>query len=133
MAKPPVMKPYNTGQWSEARYASFIKSALRRAMWPVKYQCLRNAYVQDGVNPKTGRRIKQYRCNLCKELFMQKELKVDHIDPVVCPLAGWVSWDVYISRLFCELDNLQAICTTCHDAKSAKERVIRDRVRKAKK
>ena len=88
-----VEKPYNGGQWTEARKKSFIISALRKARWPVKYQVLKDAYVIDGINPKTGRKCKLYRCAMCRGLFVQKEMAVDHILPIVDPEVGFVDWN----------------------------------------
>jgi hypothetical protein len=72
-----------------------------------------------------------YRCAVCDEVVpvtikdevkrkRKKNIIVDHIDPVV-PVTGWVSWDHCVERMYCELDNLQAICKACHDVKSAEE------------
>ena len=54
---------------------------------------------------------------------------MDHINPVVCPKEGFVDWDVFIKRLFCEKDNLQVLCSGCHDKKTLKERKSRDNKR----
>lgn len=53
-------------------------------------------------------------------------MEVDHIKPVVDPQEGFVSWDEFINRLFCEKDNLQALCKTCHKIKTAKEKKKRN-------
>jgi 5-methylcytosine-specific restriction endonuclease McrA len=47
---------------------------------------------------------------------------VDHIKPVVDPIKGFQSWDIFIDRLFCEASNLQAICKPCHLLKTNKEK-----------
>jgi hypothetical protein len=75
MKKP---KPFNGGQWTVARKRSFIMSALRRAQWPVKYSCLRSAFVRDGVNPKTGRKCKLHECEECHELFPAHTNRTSH-------------------------------------------------------
>lgn len=51
-----------------------------------------------------------------------KEAHVDHIDPVIDPDVGFVSWDVVIERLFVEADKLQVLCDVCHKLKTANER-----------
>ena len=63
-----------------------------------------------------------YTCKGCKKEFPAKDVQVDHIDPVVCPKAGFVDWNTFVDRLFCGVENLQILCTTCHDKKTAKER-----------
>jgi hypothetical protein len=50
---------------------------------------------------------------------------VDHISPVVDPKKGFVSWDVYITRMFCEIDGLQVMCKPCHKIKTAEEKLER--------
>jgi 5-methylcytosine-specific restriction endonuclease McrA len=51
-----------------------------------------------------------------------KNVSVDHINPVV-DVGGFVDWNEFISRLYCELDNLQLLCKQCHDLKSKNERI----------
>jgi len=122
MSKP---KPYNNGQWTEARYRAFVFSALRQASmrWPVKNQVKKAAWIRRGW----------YLCAGCGEEVpasikvdgkRKDNAVVDHINTVV-PLTGFDSWGECIARLYCEADNLQVLCRSCHDAKSANERKIR--------
>ena len=134
-------KPRNGGQWTEARFNSFIVSALRKAhgKWNPKHVCIKNARVGYG----------KYQCVKCKRIVPATIVKVyksgkkkgksyraanilaDHIDPVVDPHVGFVSWDVYIMRMFIELCGYQALCDECHTAKSNEEKEIAaDRKRK---
>jgi 5-methylcytosine-specific restriction endonuclease McrA len=62
-----------------------------------------------------------FKCAHCKGLF--DKVDIDHIEEVG-PFLG--SWDEYIPRLFCELDNLQALCKDCHKEKTAKYNKLRD-------
>lgn len=136
-AKP---KPYACGQWTLARMRSFIMSALRRAQWPPKYEAIKNAFVKSGVNPATGRMCKQHLCAQCGGLFPQKDMAVDHVDPVI-PLDGFdcpdgfleYDWDAVVRRLFVEADGLQVLCKKCHKLKSLDERAIRNANKKSKK
>lgn len=50
-----------------------------------------------------------------------KNIIVDHIKPVIDPAVGFTTWDSFIEGLFCEKDNLQALCRTCHKAKTQEE------------
>jgi len=59
---------------------------------------------------------------LCKEEFTAKEMNVDHKEPAVDPEKGFETWDIFINRLFCERENLQAICVGCHKIKTAGEK-----------
>ena len=124
-------KPFNGGQWTVARKRSFIMSALRQARWPVKYACIKTAFVKMGTNPKTGRKCKLHRCPSCKKLFPQKDVQADHIKPII-PLEGFDSWDSVIDRIYCELDGFQVLCKKCHSVKTKEENKIR-REKRAKK
>lgn len=106
-----------------SRYQSFIKSLLRAGSrrWPPKYEVLNEAKIGKQVNSKTGRIAEHYKCAGCGEGFPAKEVQVDHIIPIV-PVTGFTNWDDLIDRLFCEKDNLQVLCLTCHKAKSALEK-----------
>lgn len=118
-----------------SRMRSFVMSALRGARWPLKYEALKKAYVEDGINPVTGKRCKLHKCPECQQLFPQKEMRVDHRDPVVPINHDWperphawlgYDWNELLQRLYCELDGLLAICKGCHDIKSAEERQLRN-------
>lgn len=125
-------KPRNGGEWTEARYQSFIKSALRGARWPQKYAAIKTAYVRDGINPATGRRCKLHQCFECKGEFPASGVQADHINPVV-PLDGFDSWDDYIERLFCEVDKFQVLCKSCHSIKTKAENAERRQRKKGAK
>lgn len=62
-----------------------------------------------------------YKCNACKKDFPLTGIQVDHINPVVDPAMGFVDWNTYISRMFCDEGNLQVLCRPCHSKKSKKE------------
>lgn len=122
-----IPRPHNGGKWTSARMRSFIVSALRSASvrWGPKYAALDCAYVRTGINPRTGRKCKLHRCEGCGGLFPKGELRADHISPVIDPEVGFVSWDAYIERMFCEAGGFQALCNGCHDAKTSAEREVR--------
>lgn len=139
MKKP--LKQYNGGQWTEARMRSFVMSALRKARWPVKYAAIKTAYVENGVNPATGRKCKLHRCVKCGGLFPANVMQADHIEPVV-PLDGeWgdttrylgYNWNELIPRLFGELSNFQVLCKPCHKEKSGQEKAVRAEFKREKK
>ena len=133
MKKP---KPYGSGRYTEAGLRSFITSALRKARWRPKYEAIHAAYVEDGINPATGRKCKLHKCPSCGELFPQNQMQADHIEPVVPVGNDWkdregsflgYDWNDYIRRMFCELDGFLALCKTCHKAKSKQEQAARGR------
>jgi hypothetical protein len=119
-----IPRPYNGGEWTKARFVSFVKSALRGARWPQKYKCIERAFVKHGINPVTGRKCKLCRCEHCKDLFPQTSLQADHIEPVVGP-TGFTTWDDFIRRLFVEADGFKALCRACHHKVTTEERNTR--------
>lgn len=75
------------------------------------------------------------RCAGCQEI-LPKKLKingrlmwqVDHIDPVgpgPTSVTSTSSWATFYSRLFVPVDNLQILCTVCHQLKTNKENAAR--------
>ena len=120
-AKPRVAKTRNAGTMSESAFWSFIRSALRQKSrwWKPITQCKLNA-----KRPYKGplkRQKFEYQCNSCKKWFAEKNINVDHIQPAgslncAADLPG------FVERLFCEIDNLQVLCTNCHDVKTKKEK-----------
>ena len=101
-----IPKPRCGGRWSEARYSSFIKSALRGATrrWAPKWDAKRAARV--------GRN--QYRCSTCSKTVPNRNTHMDHKLPVVDVVQGFVGWDIYIERLFVERDGWRLLCKACH-------------------
>ena len=119
-------RKYNGGQWTSARYRSFIISALRSAStrWGPKNECIKNARVRRGV----------YKCELCKKegpatlppkegnKRRRKNIVADHIQPIVDPTVGFVDFDTWIARCFVEADGYQALCHDCHTKKTNEEK-----------
>ncbi len=91
-------KKRNGGEWTEARFKSFVTSALRAASrrWPPKYKALKEAFVARKVNAKTGKMAMHYNCAVCQKLYVASDVQVDHIKPVVDPKKGFISWDDFI-------------------------------------
>ena len=116
-----------SSDWTAGRLKSFITSTLRGGFrkYPPKYEVLKRASVGKRLNPKSKRMAEHFECNMCKECFIAKDVNVDHVEPVVCPFTGFVDWNTFISRLFCDGGNLQVLCSPCHDIKTAEERVER--------
>lgn len=55
-----------------------------------------------------------YICAHCRIAYGRSEVQVDHIEPI----GRWVSWDLFIEKLFCEVENLQVLCKACHKLKT---------------
>jgi hypothetical protein len=93
------------GTWTEARYWSFIRSALRKAStrYPVKFEVL-----NEGRRRVYGKKHKyEYQCNHCNKWFQRKEVSVDHIVPAGS-LKRYADLPGFTERLFCEKDNMHA-------------------------
>lgn len=112
-----VERTIGSGTYTEAGFAAFIKSALRRASgrWKPKSEVLKKARVAKGA----------YLCSECKEVVpvtilndkgkRVKNIEIDHVVPVVDPEKGFESWDTFIRRLFVEEEGLRALCKSCHE------------------
>lgn len=107
-----------------------IKGAIRRIfrLSPWMKLSLQKARVEKPKVLKDGSVSKKpdvyYRCAMCLGEFKQKDVQVDHIVPVV-PIDRTVqdmSYDEIVDRIFCDLDNLQVLCKSCHDIKSKNEK-----------
>ena len=110
--------------WTSGRLQGFIIGVLRAGhkRWPFKYEVKNEAKTEKRVNPETGRVAQFYLCSACANEFTNKEVEVDHIDPVVDPNVGFVDWNTYITRLFSPKDNYQLLCKSCHKIKSNEEK-----------
>jgi len=116
---------------TEAARRAFIVSGLRSKSrrWHPVYDTLNAAKVGRMTNESTGRMAMHYRCAQCGGNFPQKQVAVDHIEPVVDVEQGFVDWNTFIDRLFGEQDGLQVLCKTCHDSKTRHERDARKKKR----
>jgi len=126
-------KPYNGGQWTVARFHSFIKSALRGASkrWGPRHEAKRAARVERGVYMCAGYKRKPHKVPASLPPAEGKTRRidnavVDHINPVIDPEVGFTTWDDVIERLFCEADGLQVLCHACHQLKTKDERAKRN-------
>ena len=113
-------REYNAGQWTKARYTSFITSILRSGSrrWPPKYTALNKAKTEKKINVSSGRMAQHFKCAKCLEDFPAKEVQVDHIKP----MGFDRTWDDFINELYCEAKNLQILCKACHKVKTAAEK-----------
>ena len=118
-AKNPKVR--NAGTMTESAFWSFIRSALRQKSrwWKPITECKMKA--RRAYKGPSKRQKFEYQCNTCKAWFPEKQINVDHIKPagsLNCKedLAG------FVERLFCELDNLQVLCESCHDVKTKLEK-----------
>lgn len=113
----------------DSKKKQFIIAGLRKATyrWKARYECKNNARRGKQRN-KNNREVWVYECAMCKALFEDKQVQLDHIVPVV-PVEGWDSWDGYLDRMFCGPEGYQVLCsvgaTSCHKLKTQSENGIR--------
>ncbi len=93
-------------------------------------------FIVENSKATSGRRV-MYRCEYCGLLWFERswvqckngkwrktsDIALDHIEPVVDPYTGHVSWDKHIDRLF--HGAMQLLCKPCHNLKSDLENQIR--------
>lgn len=127
---PDANTPKKSIKSDEKHLKAWLTQKLRRLsyQWPARKQAIRNARVSRG----------KYECAMCKEagieaLYGPKQIVLDHIHPVIDPFDGWVDWNNYIERLFCDVDNWQVLCKDHHDMKTTLENEIRKDVKKDEK
>jgi len=115
-----VDKPYCGGTMTSSAFWSFIRSALRQKSrrWAPVYAALGAA---KRPSQSDNKRLKwEFLCAECKRYFPQKLVSVDHRIPVGA-LRCAEDLPGFVTNLFCEVDNLQVLCQTCHDAKTQEE------------
>ena len=106
---------------TEAAFWSMIRSTLRNKsrFWaPIKEAKLSNRRPYKG--PKKLQKY-EYQCNHCKQWFAEKHINVDHIVGAGS-LNCYQDLPGFVERLFCEVDNLQVLCETCHNLKTQSEK-----------
>lgn len=67
----------------------------------------------------------KYRCACCNDTFDYQDTAMDHIEPVVDPIVGFIDWNTYIARLFVTSDKYQCLCKICHENKTFLEKQLR--------
>lgn len=122
---------------TEKQFRNWLIPKLRRfsIYWPQRRYAREAARVEinDGVFKNGNPKIKvMYKCSICSAIVDRDSIHIDHIKPVI-DITGFTTWDDYINSLFCDLDNLQAICHNCHLDKSLKENEKRKKVVATKK
>ena len=117
-------------EWTTSKFFGFLRSGMREKFnrYPPKYDCIKAAAItiQDGeykTGPKKGqpKMVKRYHCQHCDELFLQKEVQVDH----KIGAGSFKSFDDaggFLERLFCGADGMQVLCKPCHSIKTQQEK-----------
>lgn len=116
-----IPKTRNSGTMTESAFWSFIRSALRQKSrwWKPITECKMKA--RRPYKGPNKRQKFEYLCNSCNRWFPDKQINVDHIVGAGSLNCGQ-DLPGFVDRLFCEQDNLQVLCTTCHDHKTKLEK-----------
>lgn len=95
---------------------AFIVASLRRSSlwWVYRNLALKAARIERGL----------YKCACCGKVFPKKEIRLDHIIPVV-RLSGFSGWEDYINRMFPKAEGFQVLCLGCNDQKTKEENLLR--------
>jgi 5-methylcytosine-specific restriction endonuclease McrA len=110
---------------------SAIRGALRRAFArsPIVQEIMSQSrrevprYKKDGTRHKKN--AVQRQCQVCNAWVGSSKISVDHISPVISVDDGFQDWNEFVSRLWCDKENLQRICDECHNKKTYQERIAR--------
>lgn len=112
----------------DAKLKAFVIQTLRRGSyrWPGRYKAKANAKIARN----------QYVCNICKGVFGNKDINLDHVEPVV-PTNGFKNgmdfdFNEYIERMFVDETGFQICCSSCHDLKTLGENSERRKNKKEK-
>jgi 5-methylcytosine-specific restriction endonuclease McrA len=111
--------------------SSVIRGALRRAFArsPLVLEIVHSSrrevprYKKDGTRHKKN--SVQRQCQVCFNWVSSSKIAVDHIVPVIDVDTGFIDWNTFIDRLWCDKKNLQIICDSCHNKKTNNERIAR--------
>jgi 5-methylcytosine-specific restriction endonuclease McrA len=110
---------------------STIRGALRRAFARSPFVLEKQQesrrevprYCKDGSRHKKN--AVQRQCEICGNWVSSSQITIDHINPVVDIEEGFIDWNEFISRLWCDKSNLQRACDDCHSKKTHKEQISR--------
>lgn len=105
------------GEMTPKEKLTWAMNTLRRASYRLAER--------DAVKRMARRSRGKYECEDCGELFGPREIKLDHIDPVVDPKTGFTTLDSWLDRLLPGVEGWQVLCKACHDVKTKLENTIR--------
>ena len=110
--------------WSPHRY--LVAAARKTWRWsPERRQILAQARIAKGL----------YKCESCNrevaivDYITNRKRKrrkidgaIDHKEPIGKGPREWAEYEAWYQKLFCPIENLQFLCTSCHLEKTNKEK-----------
>lgn len=109
------------GEFSEARFWSFLRSGLRQMSrrWPPLVRLIWLEHRRP--NQSANLRLKwEFQCAGCVGWFKRKGMQADHITPCGT-LKTWGDLPIFTQRLLCEASGLRILCADCHTARHDRE------------
>jgi 5-methylcytosine-specific restriction endonuclease McrA len=120
----------------DAKSRNLLKGAIRRlfSRSTIRQEVIAQSKIEH-IDTSRPRVKKWSKCPECKNLTPTYQMEVDHINPVVRldETLEEMSWDLVVERIWCDIDNLKAICKPCHKLKSKAESKERRRIKREKK
>lgn len=114
---------------------NLIKGAIRRVF--SRSDLRKEALIKSIITyyDESRKRVTKWsRCPICTQPTPTYTMEVDHVIPVV-PLdknLEDMTWDELVNNVWCDAENLVAICKPCHKIKSGQERKLRVQFKKEK-
>ena len=106
---------------TKASLMSYLRGGLRRSCWmkhPVKLEFIKNNRERI-PNPNPRGKVPEVwggRCNVCKDLFVQSKLAVDHVREFSASLKEIEDIQTFVELIsLVTEDDLQLVCKDCHD------------------
>jgi hypothetical protein len=122
-----------------AKERNLLKGAIRRVFSrsELRRRVIEASIIEDHIDPSRPKVKKWCRCAVCDKPEAKSYMAADHKDPVIPVNSSLESmtWDQLVDRIWCDILNLQSICSECHNTKSSaetKQRAEFKRKRKAK-
>jgi hypothetical protein len=107
---------------TEAAFWAWLRGGLRNGVWnkhPLKLEFIKE-HRERIPGKKEGTTRWGGRCNLCRGLFGQNELQVDHVEGNVS-LRSWLDVLEFVQHM-ASPGELQPVCKACHKAKNLADR-----------
>lgn len=119
-----ILEKYGHIWKSEATFMSYLRGGFRKGVWmrhPVKLEFIKNNRVRI-PNPNPRGRVDTVwggECGVCKDMFIQSKLQVDHIREYSASLRKIKDIQSFVETISLVVESdLQFICKDCHDATS---------------
>ena len=112
---------------------NLVKGALRRVFSrsELRRRVVAKSQIQH-TDPTRPRVTKWSVCSECKGKVPTYQIEVDHVEPIIAVTETLeaLTWDAVVDRIWCNEENLRAICQPCHRLKTKAENKARREYKK---